>query len=75
MNAAERLAARECTNTVARETLVEERRRRVEKTDRLRDARMRAQQQGPSLNFKETIMADGQPPASFNCALRYCVSA
>jgi hypothetical protein len=45
MTAADRLAAREHTNTVARQALDEERRRREEKTKRLRKARLELERQ------------------------------
>ncbi|MGV2103907.1 hypothetical protein [Rhizobium sp. 21-4511-3d] len=49
MTAADRLAASERTNSAAREALAEERRRREEKTERLRKARLQAQEQGRQL--------------------------
>lgn len=49
MTAAERLAARERTDAVAREAIVDERRRRETKTERLRQARMQAQEQARQL--------------------------
>jgi len=49
MTAADRLEARERTNAVARETLAEERRRRDARTERLKHARLQAEEQARQL--------------------------
>jgi len=49
MTAAYRLAASERTNSAAREALAGDRRRRDEKTEHLRKARLQTQEQGRQL--------------------------